>query len=122
MEIILAALPSILSALVVFIATLIYNKLKSEATQRKNGHDELLAMMKEMRDELDNVKGITGDMLRDRLQHVLKTYIERGCCPMADRDTLQHLFDDYKKKLKGNGHIERMFKRVCALPYEKPKD
>lgn len=128
LELFLNALPSIISAAVIFVGGGIWKMLKSAEAQRKKGQDEIKGHVSELKDmvegmqkQLNEVKGITGDMLRDRLYYVLRSYEEQGFCPLEARDSLQKLYDDYRVKLHGNGNIERMFKRVCALPYDEPK-
>lgn len=62
--------------------------------------------------------GLTA-MMRDRLVHGAKDYLDQGYMPLEERTSFQLMYDAYHIN-KGNGVVTDLYERVMNLPYEPP--
>lgn len=118
-ELIFDVLPSVVSAGLIGLFGVVVRLLLTMRDQHKKGQQDIRDDLKELKNEIVDLKETQYDLLRDRLLHLLRKALREGYCSSQDRENLERLFKDYKEKLHGNGTIEDMYHRVCKLPYIK---
>lgn len=67
---------------------------------------------------LDLVEGGMQALLRDRIIVIYNKCIDRGYCPIYERENVEKLYTQYHE-LGGNGTITELMNKIMAMPTEK---
>lgn len=66
---------------------------------------------------LELVEGGMQALLRDRIIQAYNKNVDRGFCPIYERDNIEKLYTSYHE-LGGNGTITELMKKVRTMPTE----
>lgn len=131
-------IPTILGTLIPFMVTRYYNRKDKKEDKEDNTKEKLIEiqnnyenlsvlhrkdaeLLKNSLDEMNQVlvilKNAQQAILRDRIIQMYNIYKEKGYMPIYARESLEHMFNEYKK-LGGNGVIKTLVERLYQLPTE----
>ncbi|HFH9947213.1 TPA: hypothetical protein ACGOPE_001691 [Streptococcus suis] len=92
--------------------------INARLTTLQKTADDNQTDLRDVKDEMDNLKSSSRSSRRYMLFKDLDTAIERGWTTLEERREIAKLFESYKI-LGGNGEIETMYGIYCELPLEK---
>ena len=135
-------IPTILGTLIPFMVTRYYNRKDKKEDKEDNTKEKLIEvennyenlsvlhrrdaeLLRNSLDEMNQVlvilKNAQQAILRDRIIQMYNIYKEKGYMPIYARESLEHMFNEYKK-LGGNGVIKTLVERLYQLPTELIED
>lgn len=122
---ILEALPAIISVVVIGFFQFIKNQLKKADADRKAAtqatKDEVQDLKDSFKEAKTTIEHTQRDLLRDRLIQGMTNALEKGFCPMYQKQNFEAMYVDYHDYLHGNGAVTAMYESVMALPIADPK-
>jgi len=83
--------------------------------------DKIAEDMEIVKEELRQQKKTDMLILRDRLNQILRYYLEKGYCSMDERDNIAKMYEQYQLR-GGNGAMQEFMDRLCSLPFGPPTD
>lgn len=122
LELVLNAIPAVISAGIIALFATVRNMLKSAEAQRKKGQEDINSRLDYIEALLSQLKHTQYDLLRDRLHYLLRKYLDDGYCPFEDRQIIDNLFCDYEGIFNGNGQVRDAYNRFRDLPYFRPEE